>query len=113
MDISEQFQLLAPFEILPLSLRLCFRFNTFLFGLCKWNEQSSILKYINTQRNEKNHLIHPICYTDLLKFSFSTISIKHLNLYLSDNIFLSKSTFIFFLKREILDVYIKTLNFFT
>ena len=112
-NISSQLEILTPFKLLPLSLRLCYRFNTFLFTLCKRNQQSDIFKYINKQRNAKNNLILPKCRTDLLKYSFCTISIKLLKLYLLDNLFLEKHSFIFFLKREILDLYNITSIFFT
>lgn len=59
VDITSQLETLTPFKIIPLPLRLCYRFNAFLFSLCKRNQQSDIFKYIDKQRNAKNNLILP------------------------------------------------------
>lgn len=113
MAIEEQFSTLAPLKLLPLQLRQVYRFTMFLFSLCKRNEKCSIYQYIFKQKNFKDNLILPKCHSDLLKFSFSNISIKFLNLFLRECICLSKETFIFFLNREILDIFEATTDFFS
>ena len=54
----------------------------------------------------------PKINNNLTKFSFSTISIKILNLYLFDNLSISSSLFNFLLKKELIDIYYVTSNFF-
>ena len=109
MSVVFQFSTLTKFNILPLSLRLLMRFNTFLFSLCKNNKNSEICNNIFNHKNAKDNLIIPKMH----KLSFTTVSIKILNSYLLNNLFLSKETFLFFLKKEILDLYDKTIEFFS
>ena len=108
MSVEAQLSTLRKYDILPLSLRLLIRFNTFLFSICK-NNNTAICSHIFGYKNAKENLILP----KMQKHSFTTVSIKILNLYLLNNLFLSKETFIFFIKKEILDLYNKTIEFFS
>ena len=115
LDIEQQHKSLLDFNILPLALRHVFRFNTFLFKICKTYQNSLMYLNIFSNLNCRDNLILPRCSystnTDCVKFSFSFISIKILNLYLRKNLTLSKSDFLGFLKNEIVVAYNKTFSF--
>jgi hypothetical protein len=113
MSIDEQLSGLSKYNILPLPLRLIYRFNTFLFSLMKNNNKSVISSHILSHKNARDNLILPKIHTDLLKYSFSTVAIKILNLYLLEKLLMSKENFSIFLKREILGIYNKTIEFFS
>jgi hypothetical protein len=113
MDIDQQLATLSPFNILPLALRRFNRFITFLYSICKYNNTSFLFLNIFKNRNLKDNLITPKCHTDLLKYSFTSISIKILNLFLLANLFRPKNDFLSFIKTNSLKLFLKSTDFFS
>ena len=113
LNVDNQLSALSTFNILPLQLRRFLRFNMFLFSLCKLNNTSVLFNNIFINRNIKDNLILPKCHSDLLKFSFTTISIKLLNLFVLQNLYRSKDNFFAFLKSKINIFFGKSSDFFS
>jgi hypothetical protein len=86
-SLSEQVNLLKNFNILPIQLRIFFHFNTFLFSILSFNNNTKIVKLlykfkINNTYNLRLNFILPKINHDIKRYSFSIISIKILNCYL-------------------------------
>ena len=113
LNVDNQLSALSTFNILPLQLRRFLRFNMFLFSLCKLNNTSVLFNNIFINRNIKDNLILPKCHYDLLKFSFTTILIKLLNLFVLQNLYRSKDNFLAFLKSKINIFFGKSSDFFS
>jgi hypothetical protein len=113
MNLDQQLSTLSPFNILPLALRRFNRFITFLYSICKYNNKSALFQNIFKNRNLKDNLITPKCHTDLLKYSFTSISIKILNSFLLENLYRPKKNFLSFVKANSLKLFIKSSDFFS
>ena len=96
-DLTQQYNHLKEFKILPLKLRYFQNFVFFTFNLFKENRDSSLLDSFLRHKKERilrNVLFHePKFSTSLYKFSFISISIKLLNLFISANLWLSDLSF--------------------
>jgi hypothetical protein len=84
LSLFYQLNLLKPFNILPIQLRLFFHFNSFLFSILSFNNNSRLVKYIYNFKQKNNYnlrsqFIIPKINHQIKRFSFSVISIKILN----------------------------------
>ena len=97
--LEEQYHILQRFNILPLALRH-FRFSTFLFNTLKNNNtilSNSILKNVSTTKTRGKFTEQHFSKT-FKQFSFSSISIKLLNLFIADHLEVSS---LFILKKKL------------
>ena len=120
MDLTNQFNHLRDFKLLPLRLRFFQNFVFFTFNLLKENRKSVLLdsfvklKKVRVQRNNTN-FHEPKPNTSLYKFSFLSIAIKLLNSFISTNLWLSEISFraMFNGNETILFLYIRCSKFWT
>jgi hypothetical protein len=98
MDIETQMKTLSVHNILPLKLRYFNHFIKFLHSNISKNSDSSLINYIMSHKKvegtyRNNPLKMPVYSTNLAMFSFSSISIKIINLFLFKDLFLEKKQF--------------------
>ena len=99
LSISEQLEILNKYKLLPLKLRAFYHFIYFLYSNINNNPTSSLMAFI--LKHKKSNLSSrfgifrlPFFKTEIAKFSFSTLSIKLINLFLHKHIFLDKNNFL-------------------
>ena len=97
MDITQQYNHLKDFKILPLKLRYFQNMVFFIFNLFKENRNSSLLDSFGKHKSKRvlrnDAFRDPKFFTSLYKFSFVSISIKLLNFFISANLWLSDLNF--------------------
>jgi hypothetical protein len=115
--ISEQLDILKPFNIIPLRLRHFERFCTYLFSLYRNNNCKSLLKMFTKSRLASTRTPFRTLFVDstFVKFSFIAISTKILNLFLFKQLQLSKSSNSFktFLRNNLFRLYNSSEGFWT
>jgi hypothetical protein len=83
-SLSEQYEILKPFNILPFFYRQFFNYCTFLFNLVKKNNNlclsTSLIYNVNSRTRSAYKL--PDFDTDFKKYSFNVISTNLLNLFI-------------------------------
>jgi hypothetical protein len=118
-SIKEQFDLLSKFNILPLKLRHFFRLCTFIFNILK-NKNPFFSDIYNAQKKKNARAVCsifniPIFQKSFKQFSFSTISIKILNLFIFKCFTASQSltSFKTFLHDDLIRYYVESEIFWT
>ena len=87
MDVYEQAKILSKFKILPRLLRCFYHFIHFVYRNSDLNENSSLIVCLNSHRkllqiSSRTPFALPNFKTNIYKFSFLTLSIRLLNLFL-------------------------------
>ena len=87
MDVYEQAKILSKFKILPRLLRCFYHFIHFVYRNSDLNENSSLIVCLNSHRkplqtSSRIPFALPNFKTNIYKFSFLTLSIRLLNLFL-------------------------------
>jgi hypothetical protein len=119
--LEKQKELLDQFKILPLKLRIFQHFIVYLFTLIKQNNMSilstKIFSYKKTKTitnlRKKKIFSLPLFKTNLKEFSFCTLSVKILELFLYDHIEKSIQNFKNYFYLHVLELYIISLNLFS
>ena len=97
LSISEQLVILEKYKFLPLKLRAFYHYIYLLYSNINNNSTSAlafILKHKKLKCSNRFGIFRlPLFKTEIGKFSFSTLSIKLINLFLHKHIFLDKNNF--------------------
>ena len=99
LSISEQLVILEKYKLLPLRLRAFYHYIYFLYSNINNNPTSALIAFILKHKklkcsNRFGIFRLPLFKTEIGKFSFSTLSIKLINLFLHKHIFLDKNKFL-------------------
>ena len=101
LPIAEQLEVLNKIGLLPLKLRFFYRSVYFLYSNFKNNPNSNLILSILSHKKIKgssrvSHFLMPNFNSNLYKFSFLSISIKFVNLFLFNYIFINSNINFFF-----------------
>jgi hypothetical protein len=89
LNISEQYDHLKSFRLMPLRLRFFQNFVFFLFSLIKSRHKNALNQSIDSlkkNRTTRSHFNQPIFESNLYKFSFMSIAIRLLNSFIYSNV---------------------------
>ena len=89
LNISEQYNHLKTFRLMPLRLRFFQNFVFFLFSLIKCRHKNVLTQSIESlkkNRTTRSYFNQPVFETNLYKFSFMSISIRLLNSFIYSNV---------------------------
>ncbi len=108
LNLTEQFEHLKAFRLLPLKLRFFQNFVFFVFSLVKTkhiNVISSSIESFRKTRETRAFFNQPLFETNLYKFSFLSIAIKLLNSFIFSNVKNTETVFRSAFEKVILMLY--------
>jgi len=114
LTLDEQYTKLLSIKILPLAFRQYFRFCTFLHGTIKNNNSilANTIKANLSTTSTRNKYSELSCKKNFKKFSFVSISLKLLNIFVAEHLSRSQDLFKTFLKQNISSQYTLAVNTF-